>query len=190
MPEGGLLARCVLGAEGAAEARFWMWPGLRAGPVLREVVEVTVPPLREREGDVALLAHAFLARSALKLARPIVGFSREALEALTGHAWPGNVRELQNEVERAVILAEGPLVEIWDLSARVRTAPAFELAPRSLELADGEPSLAEQFDLLGKNERALVKKALEEEGGNVAAAARRLGITRIMLSRRKERFGL
>ncbi len=154
------------------------------------VVEVTVPPLRERGDDIALLAREHLAREAKKLLKPLVGFSTEALEAILGHSWPGNVRELHNEVERAVILADGPLVEVWDLSARVRGAPA-SIGQRREDAPPGsEASLAERFAALEPTERALVRQALSMTNGNLSKAARLLGITRIMMRRRVDRFEL
>lgn len=86
------------------------------------VVDVTVPPLRERGDDILLLAREFLAWEAKRYPKALVGFSEDAEEALMAHCWPGNVRELRNEVERAVILAGGPMVELRDLSSQVRGA--------------------------------------------------------------------
>ena len=86
------------------------------------VIEVTVPPLRERDDDVLLIARELLKREAKRSPKALVGFSEDAEEALRAHSWPGNVRELRNEVQRAVMDAEGPMVELWDLSTRVRGA--------------------------------------------------------------------
>ncbi|MBK8259259.1 MAG: sigma 54-interacting transcriptional regulator [Polyangiaceae bacterium] len=156
------------------------------------VVDVQVPPLRDRAGDIALLAKRFLLRSARRLEKALVGFSTEALEALEAHSWPGNVRELQNEAERAAIVASGPLVEVWDLSARIRGAPVSlrPTAVRSSAPPQAVATPAERFAALEPTERALVQEALTTAKGNLAEAARILGITRIMLKRRAERFGL
>ncbi|MDZ7290034.1 MAG: sigma-54 dependent transcriptional regulator [candidate division KSB1 bacterium] len=79
------------------------------------VVEIELPALRERIGDLPLLAHAFLQRYAEKAGKRIMGFTREALEILSRHAWPGNVRELRNVIERAVLLCAGRQVTAADL---------------------------------------------------------------------------
>ena len=84
------------------------------------VFPVALPPLRERAADIPLLVRAFLRRFARQAGRPIQGVTPEAMDALVSYRWPGNVRELQNVIERAVILARGPLVgldALPDLSA-------------------------------------------------------------------------
>ncbi|MEZ4294898.1 MAG: sigma 54-interacting transcriptional regulator [Polyangiaceae bacterium] len=155
------------------------------------VVELGVPALRDRGDDVVLLAKWFLSAAGRKLARTLVGFSPKVLAALRAHPWPGNVRELQNEIERAAVVAEGAQIELEDLSARVlgRTAPA--RSPEALSAAAPEgASLAERFAALDGMERALVVEALASAKGNVTRAAELLGITRIMMRRRVERFEL
>ena len=160
------------------------------------VVELRVPPLRERGEDVDLLARTFLTATARRMGRSVVGFSAEALAALAAYRWPGNVRELQNEVERAAIVAEGAYVERAELSARVREAgPSQALlgtrpAPASALTSSPGGSMAERFAALEPSERALVMEALAAAKGNITEAARLLGITRIMMRRRVERFGL
>ncbi|EYF04396.1 sigma-54-dependent Fis family transcriptional regulator [Chondromyces apiculatus] len=149
------------------------------------VGDVEVPPLRERVEDIAHLAQVFLAPAALNLGKRLDGFAPQALQALQAYAWPGNVRELRNEIERAAIQAEGLLVELDDLSPAVSRAvlsPSFLTVPGM--------SFAARFATLEPMERALCEDALAAARGNVAEAARLLGITRIMLVRRIERFGL
>jgi Nif-specific regulatory protein len=145
------------------------------------VVELELPPLRARGGDVQLLAERFLARAARRLGRALTGFTPAALAVLAGYSWPGNVRELANEIERAAIVADGPLVDAGDL--RPRAAPT---------AATGDPPrpLAERFAGLDQLERQLVQESLRAAGGNVTEAARLLGISRIMMRRRLERFDL
>jgi Nif-specific regulatory protein len=150
------------------------------------VVELEVPPLRERGDDVVLLAHRFLGLAATRAGKRFDGFSDGALERLRAHPWPGNVRQLMNEIERAVILSDGPVVGVEDLSRRVAARPAGAVeAPRG-----AEPSLAERFAALETDERRYVAEALARARGNLAEGARILGITRIMMKRRVERFGL
>ena len=146
------------------------------------VVELELPPLRARGGDVQLLAERFLARAARRLGRPLTGFTPAALAVLAGYAWPGNVRELAGELERAAIVAEGVLVDAGDLRPRAAPAPG----------AAGGPArpLAERFAGLDQLERQLVQESLRAAGGNVTEAARLLGISRIMMRRRLERFDL
>ncbi len=88
---------------------------------LAEIV-VTVPPLRERAGDAALLAHALVRRFADEMKRGRLGISDEAIAAIERHRWPGNVRELENVIKRAVILAEGQMIQASDLALEASSA--------------------------------------------------------------------
>lgn len=147
------------------------------------VVEIEVPPLRAREGDVALLAHTFASRAAKELNKPFDGITPLAIAALERHAWPGNIRELRNEMERAVIHADEPFIDAHDLSPKLGAARPKPGQPRG-------QSLAERFAELEPTERYLVSEALNQAQGNLTEAARILGITRIMIRRRVTRFGL
>lgn len=153
------------------------------------VVELELPPLRSREGDVPLLAEALLRTSASAMGKRLGGFTPAALAALSRYPWPGNVRELRNEVERAAINAEGAFVELSDLSSVVRGAgPSPPPAPRATPQPEG--TLAERFAALEPLEKQLVEEALARAKGNVSEAARLLGITRMMMRRRVEKLGL
>jgi Nif-specific regulatory protein len=155
------------------------------------VVELTLPPLRERGGDVVLLTQAMLTRVASKACKPLVGFSPEALDAILRYEWPGNVRELQNEVERATILAQGSVIELDELSRKLQPTASPRPIPMpqcGAQLQDA--SLAAQFATLEVTERALVEQALTLARGNVSEAARILGISWIMMKRRIDRFCL
>ncbi|MCU0927547.1 MAG: sigma 54-interacting transcriptional regulator, partial [Hydrogenophaga sp.] len=99
-------------------------------------LRVNLPPLREREGDVVLLAGLFLARSARRYGKPGLHLSDEALNRLRGHAWPGNVRELANVVEQCVMLASDDLIEADDLALPVPLDSAFA----GLEPLNAEPA--------------------------------------------------
>jgi len=141
---------------------------------LAEIV-VTVPPLRDRAGDAALLTHAFLRRVADEQKRGRVGISDEALKAIEQHRWPGNVRELENVIKRAVILADGPLIQARDLGL---TASSAEEEPLNLrEARDGA-------------ERREVVRALARANGNLSRAADLLGVSRPTLYDLLNRFGL
>jgi two-component system response regulator HupR/HoxA len=143
---------------------------------------LVVPRLADRPGDIALLVHHFMEHFSRSLGRPVAGISRKALDALVRHSWPGNVRELENEIRRLVALApRGGLIEAGLLSPSIRTGTA----PGSLPA--GGDSLP---DTLATVERRLILEALAGENGNVAAAARRLGISRPGLYQRMERLAI
>jgi two-component system, NtrC family, response regulator len=129
---------------------------------------VDIPPLRSRNGDAMLLAHAFLRRFAQDQRRGSLSFGDDAIRAIESHAWPGNVRELLSAVKRAAIMADGNRVGRDDLGL-------FGAGDAS-EVAEA-PSL----DLRGvreKAERGAVVSALARTGGNVAKAADILGVSR------------
>ena len=124
---------------------------------------VNVPPLKDRQGDAALLARVFLERFAQQLKRPIKGFSSTAIMAIENHAWPGNVRELENRVKRAVIMADGMTVTEEDL-----------------ELDDCEVT-EQPFNLREVREKAesrAILHALSLTDNNVSRTAEMLGVTR------------
>jgi two-component system, NtrC family, response regulator len=129
---------------------------------LTEIV-VTIPPLRERVGDAALLAHHFKNKYSLQEGRPSMGFSAEALSAIENYPWPGNVREMENCIKRAVIMSDGPLISLDDLGL-------------SASPADEEPINLRQ--VREEAEHKAVLKALARVDGNIAKAAELLGISR------------
>jgi Nif-specific regulatory protein len=147
------------------------------------VAEIEVPPLRSRKEDVELIAASLIRRAAEGMGKHVEGITEAALAALTRHDWPGNVRELRNEVERAVINAEAPLIDAHDLSPRLGAARPIATGPRAR-------SLVERFAELEPTEKQLVEEAIAQAKGNLSEAARLLGITRIMIKRRIEKFGL
>ena len=143
------------------------------------VLQLHVPPLREREGDVQLLAKYFLDRFNREFHKRIAGFSPEALQMLEGYAWPGNVRELKNAVERAVLLSDGPLLaaaEFERLTAAREDGARVRLPPGGVDIA--------------LVERDLIVQALERTRGNRSRAARLLGLTRDQIRYRIAKFGL
>ncbi len=134
-------------------------------------VEIRLPPLRERRGDIPLLARHFLDRYATRYGRELEGLSDAAMEALIGHSWPGNVRELEHAVERAVLMARGSCIEAADLGLGRRPDGSVMIEDLTLEEA----------------ERILIDKALERHQGNVSKAAEALGLSRSALYRRLQR---
>ena len=143
------------------------------------VVELEVPPLRDRHGDSPLLATYFLRRFANKNNRAVSGITPECMDILNRYPWPGNVRELEHCIERGVILMRGDYLDVNALPLAVqRWAGANE--PRET----GEPST------LKEAEKALILKTLEETGGNRSEAARRLQITRKTLLNKLKSYGI
>jgi two-component system response regulator HydG len=146
------------------------------------VVEVAMPPLRERREDVPLLAAFFLERFARRESKRFEGIAGAALERLSAHDWPGNVRELENAIERGVVVGRGPLLEAADLPPQVRCAAG----------AAGEPlaALAERDLTLAQVEKAVIGAGLARHGGNKSQAARALGISRKLLYSKLREHGL
>jgi len=138
-------------------------------------VEIRLPPLRERQDDITLLAEHFLRTYASKYRKQLARIPAATLRKLERYPWPGNVRELQHAVERAVILS----------GSRV-------LRPEDFLLSTPERGGELVLDTLNLEEveKATVRKALSRHGGNVSRAARELGLTRTSLYRRLERYGL
>ena len=139
------------------------------------VVTIDIPPLRERRGDIPMLAQSFLEQFRAECGRPqLKGFTRDAQSALRNHAWPGNVRELENKVKRAVIMATGGLITTGDLG--------LEGAPGSTESA-----LKAERDHV---DHALVLGALRRYRGRLNVVAEELGISRPTLNKILERIGV
>jgi DNA-binding NtrC family response regulator len=149
---------------------------------------LTVPPLRERPGEIEPLARAFAARVAASLGRPAPSLSREALAELSRYPWPGNVRELRNVMERAVVLAPGASI----LPEHLLLAPVRAAAP-SRPAAVEEPTAAGPValqDELGAIERQRIVDALEACAGNQTQAAAMLGMPRRTFVARLDAYGI
>jgi two-component system, NtrC family, response regulator AtoC len=143
-----------------------------------QVMPVLLPPLRERRGDVPLLAGYFIDRFNREFRRRVRGLSPAATELLQNYAWPGNIRELRNTIERAMLLIDREWLEPDDFAtlARPPAAAQFQLPPDGVNLEEVE--------------RQLVVQALERAGGNQTQAAQLLGINRDQVRYRVEKFGL
>ncbi|HUR28164.1 MAG TPA: sigma-54 dependent transcriptional regulator [Planctomycetota bacterium] len=150
------------------------------------VIHLRLPPLRERRGDLPLLAEHFLARFAAQHKRPKAALSPDVIAALIAHEWPGNVRELENSVERAVLLCRDSALVPADFGleqgASVLPVPAL---PRR-ENGRTEPLKT----ALEEPERALVQRALSLSGGHRMRAAALLGVTRGTLFNKMRKYGL
>ena len=149
------------------------------------VVPIQLPALRDRSGDVTLLAQHFLRESAHENEKSVRGFTAEAVEAMEGHSWPGNVRELRTAVEHAVVLSRGETIGLRDLPPSVRRQGGVELTSKvALRSAD-------RAGLTVKDaERQLIIRALRESGGNRTEAARRIGMSRRTLHRKLHQYQL
>jgi DNA-binding NtrC family response regulator len=140
------------------------------------VVEITLPPLRERPADLPLLAKAFLREFAEENNKDVNDFTPDAIEALMNYSWPGNVRELRTAVEHAVVLSRGDRISLRDLPANVRAAGP---GAASVNKMLAQPDLT-----VAQAEKQLIIRALKECGGNRTAAAKKLGMSRRTLHRK------
>jgi DNA-binding NtrC family response regulator len=142
-----------------------------------QVMPVTLPPLRERRGDVALLANFYIDQFNREFRKKIRGLSPAALSHLEHYPWPGNVRELKNAIERAMLLVDRAYLEPEDFTLTRTVSPVeFALPPEGVKLEEVE--------------RQLLVQALERAGGNQTHAAQLLGINRDQVRYRIEKFGL
>jgi DNA-binding NtrC family response regulator len=138
-------------------------------------IEIHLPSLRERHGDIELLANHFLRIYTERYRKKISGFDAPAMQSLREHPWPGNVRELDHAIERAVLLSPGPVIRAMDLGLRApSSASSLRLEEMNLE----------------EVEKHLIQRMLHRHGGNVSKAASALGLSRSALYRRLEKFGL
>lgn len=147
------------------------------------VLELFMPPLRERREDVALLAQHFLKIFEKRLARATSGFAPELVSALENYDWPGNVRELENEIERLVTLAEpGQRLHFEQLSPKFRRATVAGQSPRPRPAR-----LREAVEIL---EREMIAEALAKFHHNKSRTAQALGLSRLGLMQKMDRLGL
>jgi transcriptional regulator with PAS, ATPase and Fis domain len=149
------------------------------------VVEISIPPLRERREDIPVLAHHFLEHATARMARKLKGFTNAAMDRLVACEWSGNVRELENEIERAVALAgDADTVSVDMLSEHVRGRPALDESS-----ADSETDSSDLNVAVDDLKRRLIRQALEETGSK-SRAAEKLGIPRQSLQKMMKRLGM
>jgi two-component system NtrC family response regulator len=139
------------------------------------VVTIYLPPLREREGDILLLANAFLQKFSLELKKKVAGFTQPALNALLSYPWTGNVRELENHIKRAVIMAEGRKISPVDLELNVPHTD------------HGNMTLKEARE---KIEKTLIIEALALYKDNITKTSEKLGVSRPTLYELMDKLGI
>lgn len=174
------------------------------------VVNIAMPPLRQRTGDIPSLAQHFLAKYCKEVGKTITGFTEQAMVALRGYEFPGNVRELENAVERAVVLTRRPVIDVNDLPDSIRSS--FEGAgtrtssARALDSQTTKPDASAGFiqipaltggwhptaleEALIEPERQIIKAALEANNWNRQTTAAQLNINRTTLYKKIKQFGL
>jgi DNA-binding NtrC family response regulator len=151
-----------------------------------KVIEVVLPPLRERVADLPSLVERFLTRISERLGREKKTIEGDALAALAHYAWPGNVRELRNVVEQAAVLASGPSIRLVDLPHLVASEkPSVNVGISAAEsFADAKRRSIEDF------ERSYIQNALRDSGGNISKAAQAMGLARQSLQQKIRELGL
>lgn len=148
-----------------------------------KVVEVKLPPLRERRNDIPLLADAFRREFSKENQKPVKEINSEAMDVLMTYPWPGNVRELRAAIEGAVVLCRGDKISLRDLPESVRNLDAGAAGA-------GSPGLFLPAETVKEAEKQLIIRALKEADGNRTVAARRIGMSRRTLHRKLHEYGL
>ena len=138
------------------------------------VITITLPPLRERKEDIAMLVEHFLEQLCLETGKRLEGISADTMDLLVAYDWPGNVRELRNVLERGAVLVQGPIIEPGDLGLPL---------PEVGETEEGAESLREM-------ERRHILKVLNEHGWNITRSAQALGIDRVTLYHKIKKYDL
>ncbi len=147
------------------------------------VITIEVPPLRDRPGDIGLLAQYFAERAALRAHQPRPEITDDATTWLAAQPWPGNVRELENSVERAVVLASGPRLDVSDFAPRTG-------APTATPAAGSQPMAPEEMASLDELERHHILRVLQACSGQKTKASAILGINRTTLWKKLRQYGL
>ncbi|HCF61360.1 MAG TPA: DNA-binding response regulator, partial [Myxococcales bacterium] len=154
------------------------------------VVPIALPPLRDRTDDIPALVRHFVDKYNKRLNKKVQGIEPDALEVLQEYDWPGNIRELENLMERMLLFAEGPVLLASDLPEPLKTVDTVKLPVLAAGPA-GDASMKEIVrQAAAELERDLIGRALEETGGNVTQAAKKLKISRKSLQIKMKEFGL
>ncbi len=169
------------------------------------VIEIKLPPLRERTGDVGVLARHLLEKICRRMHRPVLKISQEAIEALEQYAFPGNVRELENIIERCVVLCDCDTIEVEDIPQEIRRAveygldneafqsggyPAITGAERPAVSGGDGAALPEFREARDSFEKEYLQRALASAKGNVSEASRMTGLSRRHFYEKMEKLGL
>jgi DNA-binding NtrC family response regulator len=149
-------------------------------------VPIHIPPLRDRREDIPLLVDHFLAKFNDRLKKQIGSVSPDAISRLISYHWPGNIRELENLMERTMLFCERPEIQVSDLPPEIAGLPAAAALP-GLAAASLKEAVRAETERV---ERELIQKALDETGGNVTQAARKLKISRKSLQTKMKELGL
>ncbi len=154
------------------------------------VIQVVLPPLRDRAEDVPLLANHFVARFATKNGKPLRGLTQAALEALEAYSWPGNVRELENAIERAVVLSRGAELDVEDLPEQVRSGALLRggaaPSPAAQALMEGRTLTVPLGTTMDEIEMRVIRETLRQTKGDKNLAAQLLGIAARTIYRKLE----
>src|SRR5213082_1542718 len=142
------------------------------------VVRITMPPLRARKEDIPLLVRSFLRHFSKANEKPVLDLTAEAMNMLLAYDWPGNVRELRTAIEHGVVMASGPKVTVRDLPIKVRQSGTSGIGAITVSETASPLDLAD-------TEKRLITQALNSTGGNITAAATKLGIRRRTLHRKQ-----
>jgi DNA-binding NtrC family response regulator len=161
------------------------------------IVNLRLPPLRERRGDIPLLVDYFISKYARKYNRPVAGATPEVMELWSGHYWPGNVRELQNAVNHAVLLCRGPTIDLATLAMAqgqigvpTQECPVAEGREEEPDLSSFTTLKALRDEVTARYERRLIEAALERNGWNKSRTAAELDVTRKTLAEKMAEYGL
>ena len=146
------------------------------------VVEISLPPLRERREDIPLIVEQLLKKLAEKMGRVAIPISNSSIEALCSYSWPGNVRELENVLEMGAIMADGGEIQATHVAHRMRSSPSI-LPVREESSLGGRQSVREV-------EAELIRRAIKEFNGNIDEVGRKLGLSRATVYRRMQQYGI
>ncbi len=150
-------------------------------------VTIPLPPLRDRKGDIPVLANTLLDAAMRDMGKTVAGFSDEALDCMQDYHWPGNVRELQNEIRHMLVMGTGEVLGAELLTPRILRAMPREHVPVLEGIAGLPGSLKERVEAL---EARILRETLIRNGWNKSRAARELGLSRVGLRGKLERYGL
>ncbi len=148
------------------------------------IVDISIPPLRERKDDIPVLIDYFIEKFNDKMNRSVTGISEEVMRAFMQHHWPGNVRELENVVQRCMVLRESGVVQLEDLPSSIKasqeTEAPLDIDPQAISLQEAREAFEKKY----------LKKLLEMNDGNVTQSAQLAGISRRHLQELMKKYGL